>query len=137
MSSSRKVRLENQIRSIVSSILLYELQDPRMGFTTVTSVELSGDLRHAAVRVSILADEKERAVTMNAIRHARGYVQKLLGERLRVKYLPAISFEEDESVKRSVNLSRMLRQDDLLHQPPDGEGGRENGDEGGEKEEEI
>ncbi|MHC4713386.1 MAG: 30S ribosome-binding factor RbfA [Planctomycetota bacterium] len=123
MSSPRKVRLENQIRDIVSSILLFELQDPRLGFTTVTAVELSRDLRRAVIKVSVLGDERQRTVTMNVIRHARGYVQKLLAGKLRVKYLPAISFEEDESVRKSVGLSKMLRD------------AREVTDDGGEEEE--
>jgi len=110
MAVSRRERLACRIMQAVSSILLHELQDPRLGFTTVTGVELSSDLRNAKVRLSVLGDEKEQTVTMNAVRHARGYIQKLLGEELSVRYVPHLTFEADDSVKRSVNISRALRE---------------------------
>jgi ribosome-binding factor A len=110
MASRRKERLADQVRDIVSTILLFELQDPRMGFVTVTGVDLSGDLRQATVKVSVLGDQKEQVVTMNVIRHARGYVQKLLAEKLNARFVPAVSFELDDSIKRSIGLSKTLRE---------------------------
>ena len=110
MASRRKERLADQVRDIVSTILLFELKDPRVGFVTVTGVDLSGDLRRVTVKVSVLGDQKEQVVTMNVIRHARGYVQKLLGEKLNVRFVPAVSFELDDSIKKSINLSKTLRE---------------------------
>ncbi len=110
MAVSRRERLAYQVKEAVSSILLYEMQDPRLGFTTITGVELSGDLRNAKVLISVLGDEKQQIVTINAIRHARGYIQKMLGDKLSVRYVPLIAFEVDDSVKRSINLSKALRE---------------------------
>ncbi len=109
MGAPRKERLAQQVKDVVSSIILLDLQDPRMGFVTVTGVSLSGDLRRATVRVSVLGDDKAQAVTLNVLRHAKGYVQKHLGEKIRVRYTPSISFESDDSVKKSIELSKAMR----------------------------
>jgi len=110
MASSRRERMAGRIKEEVSSILLSQLQDPRMGFTTVTGVELSSDLRRAKIKVSVLGDEKTQAVTMNALGHAAGYVQKLLAGKMKTRYTPSVSFEVDEAIKRSVSLSKALRE---------------------------
>jgi len=109
MATRRKDRLADQIRDEVSRILLFEMNDPRMGFVTVTGVDLTGDLKLAKIKISVMGDEKDQTVTMNVIKHARGYVQKELGLRVRSKFLPTISFELDDSVKRSIQLSKTLR----------------------------
>lgn len=110
MGSSRKERLAGRIKQEISSILLSELQDPRMGFITVIGVELSSDLRRAKIRISVLGDEKLQSVTMNALYHATGYVQRLLAGKMKTRYTPSIGFEVDESIKRSVGLSKALRE---------------------------
>lgn len=109
MASRRKERLADQIRDEVSRILLYEMSDPRTGFMTVTSVELSKDLRRAVIGVSVLGDDKTQAVTLNVIKHARGFIQRELTQRLNTRHVPTISFEVDDTVKRSVRLSEKLR----------------------------
>lgn len=109
MATRRKDRLADQIRDEVSRILLYEMNDPRMGFVTVIGVDLAGDLKTATIKVSVMGDERDQAVTMKVIQHARGYVQRELGARIRTRFLPVISFEADDSVKRSVRLSKTLR----------------------------
>jgi len=110
MTLRKKERLADAIKSEVSRIILFEMTDPRVGFMTVTGVELSGDLKSAKVKVSVMGEERQRAVTMNVLRHARGYVQKQLGEKIDTKFVPKISFEEDDSIKRSVHLSKTLRE---------------------------
>lgn len=110
MALRRKERLAEQIQSEVSKILLYDMNDPRMGFVTVTGVEMASNLRFAKVKVSVLGDEKVQTVTMNVIKRARGFIQKELGDRIVTRYLPKISFELDDSVKRSTRLSKTLRE---------------------------
>ncbi|MCD6404432.1 MAG: 30S ribosome-binding factor RbfA [Planctomycetes bacterium] len=110
MGSPRKERLAQQVKDVVSRIILSDLQDPRMGFVTVTGVSFSSDLRHAVVRISVLGDEKVQAVTLNVLRHAKGYIQKRLGKEIRVRYIPSISFEPDDSIKKSIELSKAMRQ---------------------------
>ncbi len=106
----RKDRLGDQIKDEISRILLYEMSDPRMGFVTVTGVELSGDLRNATVKLSVLGDEKTQAVTMSVLARARGYLQRELGNRINARHTPAISFQLDDSVKKSVHLSKVIRE---------------------------
>ena len=109
MASRRKERLADQVRDEVSRILLYEMSDPRTGFMTVTRVDLSNDLRRAVVGVSVLGDGKTQAITLNVIKHARGFIQRELTQRLNTRFVPTISFEVDDTVKRSVRFSEKLR----------------------------
>lgn len=109
MALRRRERLADLIRSEVSRIILFEMKDPRMGFVTVTGVDVSSDMHIAKVRISVLGDEKVQAVTMHVIQSARGHIQKELGGKVRARSIPAITFELDESVKKSVHLLKTLR----------------------------
>ena len=110
MAGSRKDKVAGFIRNEVSKILLFELQDPRIGFVTVTGVDLSGDLHAATVKLSIMGDEREQAVALHAIKRARGFVQKELAGRLSTKFVPKISFEIDDAIKKSLQISKALRE---------------------------
>jgi ribosome-binding factor A len=110
MAGRRKERLADEVRAEVSRILLYNMSDPRIGFVTVTGVELSSDMRSAAVKISVMGDEKTQAITMNVIKGAAGFIQKELGRRINTRYVPQVRFELDDSVKRSVRLSKTLRE---------------------------
>lgn len=110
MPPTRRKRLGDQVKDVVSTILLHELQDPRVGFVTVTGVDLSGDLRRATVKMSVMGDERQQVITMNVVRHARGYIQRLLGKKLKARFVPVISFELDDSIKKSIDLSKALRE---------------------------
>ena len=72
MAGRRKERLADEMKNEVSRILLFDMSDPRIGFMTVTGVELSGDMRSAAVKVSVMGDDKTQAITMNVIKGAAG-----------------------------------------------------------------
>ncbi len=109
MAGSRRERLEKFIRDEVSSTLLFHLQDPRIGFLTVTGVKLSSDLRRAVVLLSILGDERDQAVSLSVIRRARGFVQKELAGKLATKFVPTISFEVDDSIKKSIRISKAIK----------------------------
>ena len=95
----RKNRLEELIRRIVSEIILRELKDPRIGFVTVTGVELSKDYSEARIGVSILGSTTEVRKSMEGIRSSSGYVQKLLGRELKIRTLPRVYFYLDKSVE--------------------------------------
>lgn len=100
--------MANLIREVVSETLIKELQDPRIGFITVTEVDVTPDFRYADVYVSVLGDEKQAEKAMEAIRHAHGYVQDEVADALTTKFCPVIRFHKDESVKKSVDLSRTI-----------------------------
>lgn len=107
----RREKLSSQIAKEISAILLHELKDPRMGFVTVTRADVSVDYRSAKVFVSILGAEKDKKLAMSALKSAEGYVQGLLGKRLRIRHNPEISFVRDDSIDRTIKLTKLI--DDL------------------------
>jgi len=100
----RKDRLEELIKRIVSEIIFRELKDPRIGFVTVTGVELSKDLAEAKIGISILGNSTEVRKSMEGIRSSSGYVQKLLGKELKIRSVPRVHFFLDKSVEEGVEL---------------------------------
>ncbi|OLD61313.1 MAG: ribosome-binding factor A [Armatimonadetes bacterium 13_1_40CM_3_65_7] len=85
------------------------MKDPRIGFVSVTDVELSADLRHAKVFVSILGDAEAKAETMATLGNAQGFVRRELARRIRLRYIPAVHFRLDESIERGVRVQHLLR----------------------------
>jgi ribosome-binding factor A len=108
MATSRMRRVNEVMREVLGSAISTELQDPRIGFVTVTAVETSPDLRHARVHVSVLGDEAEREATLSALRSAHGVLQAAINAELRLKRTPALSFHYDETVARADRITRML-----------------------------
>jgi ribosome-binding factor A len=108
MATSRMRRVNEVIREILGTRISTELQDPRIGFVTVTAVDTSPDLRHARVHVSVLGSERERDATMAALRSAHGVLQAAINDELRLKRTPELSFHYDESIERADRITRML-----------------------------
>jgi len=106
----RGLRVANVVRQIVSQALVSELNDPRLAFVTVTGVDIAADLRFADVRVSILGEPKKQKDCMRAIKHAHGHIQSEVAQALAVKFCPILRFHVDTSVKRSVEISAIIRQ---------------------------
>jgi ribosome-binding factor A len=111
MKMHRLARVAEAIRETASETILYEMHDPRVKFVTVTRAEVSGDLQHAKVYVSIMGTEKEQQLTLRGLRHATGFVQSKLAKRLQTRYTPIIQFVLDVGVKRSIELSRILNEE--------------------------
>lgn len=82
----------------MGDILGRKLKDPRIGFLTVTDVEVSGDLQIAKVYISVLGDEKKREETLKGLAKAKGYIRSEIGNRIRLRKTPELHFEFDESV---------------------------------------
>jgi len=97
------------IKDEMSRAIIFELKDPRIGFATVTDVEVSGDLRYAKVSVSIMGEEETQEKSIRAIRHAGGFLKKRLAREMASRTVPELSFELDDSVKKSVRISRKLK----------------------------
>ena len=108
MSTARMRRVNEVIREVVGASIAGELQDPRIGFVTVTAVDTSPDLRTARVHVSVLGDERERDATMEGLRAAHGVLQRALAAQLHMKRTPTLSFVYDESVERADRLNRLM-----------------------------
>jgi ribosome-binding factor A len=112
VASRRVERVAEAIRQEVSKIILYELNDPRIAFVTVTNVEASPDLRNATVLISILEDEggSPQKTVMKGLEHARGFIQREVAARLKMRYTPAITFCLDESSKKSLRVLKLINE---------------------------
>lgn len=107
----RGQRVASVIRHLVSEALIVELNDPRMNFVvTVTGVDVSADMRFADVRVSVLGGPKEQEECLRGIRHAHGRLQAKVAGALDMKFCPVLRFHLDQSVKRSIAVSALIRQ---------------------------
>jgi ribosome-binding factor A len=108
MPSHRVERIAEAIREVVSSAILFQVADPRVQGVTVLKVELSGDLRHAAVHVSIMGTEAEQNRAMHGLRSACGFLQSRVAGRLQTRTTPQLSFKLDDGVKKSIEMSRLI-----------------------------
>jgi len=106
--SRRNQRIASLVRQIVSEMLVAQLSDPRVAMATVTGVKLSADLRLADVGISVMGDAKQQEACLEAVRHARGYIQEKVGLALAMKFCPVLRFHLDDSVKRSVAISSLI-----------------------------
>jgi ribosome-binding factor A len=101
-------RVNGVMREVIGATIGGELQDPRIGFVTVTAVDTSPDLRTAQVHISVLGSEQEKDATMKALRAAHGVIQKAISSQLRMKRTPSLTFVYDDSVERADRLTRMM-----------------------------
>jgi ribosome-binding factor A len=101
-------RVALQIQQEVSMMLTRNIKDRRIGFVTVTGVELSPDLRYAKIFVSAMGSEKEKEETLEALNHAAGWIRRELGHRIRMKFLPEIVFRTDTSLDYGEKIERLL-----------------------------
>lgn len=108
MSSHRNQRMAEAIREVVASAILFEAADPRIRSVTVLRVELSGDLRHATVYVSIMGSETEQKLALRGLKHAAGFFQSKVADRLQTRFTPVLAFKADDSVKKSVEIGRLI-----------------------------
>jgi ribosome-binding factor A len=106
--SQRTDRVDELLREEIGAIVARDIADPRVGFATITDVETSPDLRHAKVWVSVIGSEADRRATIAALGRAMGYVQHELGRRLRLKRIPALHVQLDDSVERGTRVLRLL-----------------------------
>ena len=110
MSSRRVQKVAEAIREVVSMAILAELKDPRVQDVTVTYVEVSGDLRHAKVHVSVMGDEAKQQLSLRGLQSAAGFLQSRCASRIDTRYTPRIEFVLDQGVKKSIEISRILAQ---------------------------
>jgi ribosome-binding factor A len=101
-------RVNEAVREVLSARIAEGLNDPRIGFVTLTSVDTSPDLRHARVYVSVLGSESERTETMAGLASAHGLLQQAIGRELRMKRTPTLEFVFDESIDRGMRITELL-----------------------------
>jgi ribosome-binding factor A len=108
MATGRMRRVDEAVRAVLSDAIAKDLQDPRVGFVTVTGVKTSPDLRHARVYVSVLGDEQVRAASLEGLHSAHGFLQGVIASELHLKHTPTLEFVYDESVDRGMRITRLL-----------------------------
>ncbi len=117
VKAHRLARVAEVIREVASETILYELRDPRVKMVTVTRAEVSGDLQHAKVYVSVMGTPAEQKLALYGLRHAAGFVQSRLAGRLKTRFTPVIQFVLDQGVKNSIEMTRLINEA-LAQTPP-------------------
>jgi ribosome-binding factor A len=118
MKTHRLARVAEAIREVASETILYELRDPRVKMVTVTRAEVSGDLQHAKVYVSVMGTPKEQELTLRGLKHAAGFVQSKLARRLQTRFTPVLQFVLDQGVKHSIEMTRLINEALAQSNPP-------------------
>jgi ribosome-binding factor A len=106
--TDRPDRVGEEFREILAEEIP-KLKDPRVGFVTVTGVHMTPDLRRAVIYYTVLGEEAERRATAAGLRSATGHLRQVLGREVRLKFLPELTFEQDESSARAERVDELLR----------------------------
>jgi ribosome-binding factor A len=106
----RSERLGELILAEISDLIARDIKDPRIGFVTLTRVEVSDDLRFAKVFASILGTEQEKVRTLQGLSSATGYIRRHLGRTLHLRYTPELTFLLDASLEHGAKIAQLLRQ---------------------------
>lgn len=115
MSVRRRRQVASILQEELSLVIHREMKDPRLGFASITNIEISPDMRYAKVYVSVFGGVDEQAATIEALNHASGYIRRMVGPRLTLRYIPNFSFVLDSSMEYAERVARLLNdvQDDL------------------------
>jgi ribosome-binding factor A len=108
--SQRTDRVDELLRQEISRLVTEEIADPRVGFATITKVETTPDLRHARVWVSVIGQPDERVATLAALRRAMPFVRHELGRTLRIKRIPDLHIEHDDTAERGTRVLQLLHE---------------------------
>jgi ribosome-binding factor A len=115
----RPERVASEMREHISRIISEEIKDPRIGFITVTKVEVTPDLRNAKILFSSFGEKDEKEEALKGLNSASGYIRKLLSERMRFKFVPELLFRLDESAEYAIHLSKIF---DKIHREKEDKG---------------
>ncbi|MEI8167064.1 MAG: 30S ribosome-binding factor RbfA [Chloroflexales bacterium] len=111
MAKQRLQQVADTIQQILGDVIQNELKDPRVGFATVTGVEVSGDLQRAIVRVSVMGDAAQQTETMGTLIRARGFLRSRVAEEMRhMRFIPELRFIHDTSLDYSLRISEVLHE---------------------------
>lgn len=111
MNERRRESVGRLIREVASEVLRDEMRDPRVRLATITSVEVNADLRHAKAMVSISAlDEAECEECFRAIESARGFLRRAIAEKVRLRFMPELTFVRDRGAERAARIQTVLRE---------------------------
>lgn len=109
LGGKRTERIAEQIKTELGQLCLTKLKDPRLGFVTITRVEVSADLKYAKVHYSVLGDSEARVKTAKALESARGFLQHEISAVLKLRFTPALKFYLDTSAEYSIHIEEVIR----------------------------
>lgn len=106
--SLRSERVGEQMKKELSEVINQKIKDPRVGFVTVTEVEVTGDLSLAKVYITVLGNDKERAESFEGLEKAKGFMKSEIAKRMDLRIVPELKFEYDESIDYGNKIERMI-----------------------------
>ncbi|MDQ0214257.1 ribosome-binding factor A [Oikeobacillus pervagus] len=110
--SLRANRVGEQMKKELSEIISQKIKDPRVGFVTITDVQVTGDLQQAKVYITVLGDEHVREETLKGLSKAKGFIRSEIGQRIRLRKTPELLFEFDESIDYGNRIETLLKEID-------------------------
>src|SRR5699024_3785121 len=111
MNIKRANRIAEEIRKIVSELLINGLKDPRIkAMTSINNVEVTRDLSYAKIYVSVLGNEEEKKDTIDGLESAKGFIRKSIGSRLDIRYIPEPIFILDESIEEGIRIAKLIKE---------------------------
>jgi ribosome-binding factor A len=116
MSQLRANRVAEQMKKELGDILNRKIKDPRVGFVTITDVEVTGDLQQATVYLTILGSEDEKEATLTGLAKAKGFIRSEIGHRIRLRKTPELFFEIDHTIETGNRIEKLIRD---LHESDD------------------
>jgi ribosome-binding factor A len=110
MSKQRLQQVADRIQQVLGDVIQSEIKDPRVGFATVTGVEVSADLQHATVRISVMGDDAAKADTMAGLQRARSFLRRRVADEMRhMRFVPELHLMLDTSLDYSIRIDKVLR----------------------------
>ncbi len=113
----RTDRVAELLRTELNDLILHQLKDPRVRLATVVSVEVTGDLSRARVKVSVLGEDEDRTSALEGLTHAAGFLRTQLARRLRLRTTPELVLELDRGAEHSQRISELLEELDVRPEP--------------------
>lgn len=110
MAKVRTGRVGEQIKKELNHILQTEFKDPRVGFLTITGVDVTNDLSLAKVFLSVLGNDNEKRETLKALERGKGFIRSELGKRIRLRVVPEICFAIDSSIEYGARIDRLIHE---------------------------
>ena len=109
MSQLRANRVAEQMKKELGDILNRKIKDPRVGFVTITDVEVTGDLQQATIYLTILGSEDEKEATLKGLTKAKGFIRSEIGHRIRLRKTPELFFEIDHTIETGNRIEKLIR----------------------------
>lgn len=108
MKNNRVRKVELQVKDEVSKIIITKLKDPRVGFVTVTAVEMTADLKSAQIFISVMGTQSQKTETVSSLNDASKYIKAEMNQRIKLRYSPSITFRLDDTIDRAIRIGRIL-----------------------------